>query len=68
MHQHSVLTSNRCGDYTVSVRAPIADPQGADTLCLKFESGGGRRAAAGIGRLPADALDGFLAMFAEQVP
>jgi hypothetical protein len=68
MRAHTVLTSNRCGDYTVSERAPIADPQSADTLCLKFESGGGHRAAAGIGRLPTDARDGFLAMFAEQVP
>jgi hypothetical protein len=68
MDAHAVLTSNRYGDYTVSVRAPIADPQGADTLCLKFETGGGRRAAAGIDRLPADALDRFLAMFAEQFP
>lgn len=68
MNAHAVLTSNRYGDYTESVSAPIADPQGADTLCLKFETGGGRRAAAGIDRLPTDALDGFLAMFAEQFP
>ena len=68
MRAHAVITSNRFGEYTVSVRAPVANPQGADTLCLKFETGGGRRAAAGINRLPADALDGFLAMFAEQFP
>jgi hypothetical protein len=68
MSAHAVITSNRYGDYTVSVRAPIANPQGADTLCLKFETGGGRRAAAGVNRLPADALEGFLAMFAEQFP
>ncbi|PTR14784.1 hypothetical protein C8R31_105143 [Nitrosospira sp. Nsp2] len=68
MSAHAVITSNRYGGYTVSVRAPITNPQGADTLCLKFETGGGRRAAAGINRLPADALEGFLAMFAEQFP
>lgn len=68
MSAHAVITSNRYGDYTVSVRAPIADPRGADTLCLKFQTGGGRRAAAGINRLPVDALDGFLSMFAEQFP
>jgi hypothetical protein len=68
MSAHAVITSNRYGDYTVSVRAPIANPQGADALCLKFETGGGRRAAAGINRLPGDGLDGFLAMFAEQFP
>ena len=42
MGAHAVITSNRLGDYTVSVRAPVANPQGADTLCLKFETGGGR--------------------------
>jgi hypothetical protein len=68
MRAHAVITSNRFGEYTISVRAPVANPQGADTLCLRFETGGGRRAAAGINRLPADALDGFLAMFAEQFP
>jgi len=42
----------RHGGYTVSVRAPIERPRGADALCLKFESGGGRQAAAGINWLP----------------
>jgi hypothetical protein len=68
MRAHAVITFNRYGDYTVSVRAPITDPEGADTLCLKFETGGGRKAAAGINRLPADALDRFLEMFSEQFP
>jgi hypothetical protein len=40
------------GGYTVSVRAPAENPHGADALCLKFETGGGRKAAAGINRLP----------------
>jgi hypothetical protein len=63
---HAVITSTRYGGYSVSVRAPIAKPEGADTLCMKFETGGGRKAAAGINRLPTDALDRFLATFAEQ--
>lgn len=63
---HAVITPTRYGDYSVSVRAPIAKPQGADTLCMKFETGGGRKAAAGINRLPIDSLDRFLAVFAEQ--
>src|SRR4030067_1700262 len=29
---HAILTINRHGDYTVSVRAPLIRPQGADTL------------------------------------
>ena len=48
---HALLVSGR-GGYTVSVRAPLENPRGADTLCLKFETGGGRQAAAGINRLP----------------
>jgi hypothetical protein len=63
---HAVITSGRHGDYSVSVRASKANPQGADTLCMKFETGGGRKAAAGINRLPTDSLDRFLALFAEQ--
>lgn len=60
---HAVLTSNLHGDFTVSVRAPIAKPQGADTLCLGYPTGGGRTGAAGINRLPAAGLDEFLASF-----
>ncbi|MBI5660082.1 MAG: acetyltransferase [Nitrosomonadales bacterium] len=63
---HAVFTLNRYGEYTVSVRAPIANPQGADTLCLMFDTGGGRTAAAGINRLPAGEMDRFLASFKEQ--
>jgi hypothetical protein len=63
---HAVITPTRYGDYSVSVRAPIAKPEGADTLCMKFETGGGRKAAAGINRLSTGALDRFLAIFAEQ--
>jgi hypothetical protein len=63
---HAVLTPNQYGDFTVSVRAPISTPLGADTLCLKFATGGGRRAAAGINRLPAVELERFLASFRAQ--
>ena len=42
----------RHGGYSVSVRAPLERPRGADALCLKFETGGGRQAAAGINWLP----------------
>lgn len=63
---HAVFTLNRHGDYTVSVRAPLAKPQGADVLCLKFDTGGGRTAAAGINRLPVGDMDHFLAAFRGQ--
>jgi hypothetical protein len=48
---HALLVSGH-GGYTVSVRAPLESPRGADTLCRQFETGGGRAAAAGINRLP----------------
>ncbi|MFN7085615.1 MAG: acetyltransferase [Burkholderiales bacterium] len=62
---HAVLV--RKGDaYTVSVRAPLARPLGADELCRKFATGGGRKAAAGINRLPAAELARFTAAFEQR--
>jgi len=59
---HAVLTRN--GDsYVVSVRAPKSRQSGADTLCLQFETGGGRAAAAGINALNEHDLDRFLESF-----
>ncbi len=62
-HAHAVLTHNRKGGFTVSVRAKLTAPQHADTLCIQFPSGGGRTGAAGINHLPKDKLDMFLAAF-----
>ena len=59
---HAILT-RRADGYTVSVRAPIAAPTGADELCRRFDSGGGRKAAAGINCLPDAYLDTFVAEF-----
>ncbi len=59
---HAILT-RRAGGYTVSVRAPLAAPTGADELCRRFDSGGGRKAAAGINCLPDAYLDAFVAQF-----
>lgn len=57
------LVSIMEGGYRVSVRAPRNNPEGADTLCRQFPTGGGRKAAAGINELPADQLDSFVASF-----
>jgi hypothetical protein len=59
----AVLTVRVQGDYTVSVRAPLANPYGADELCRQFVSGGGRVAAAGIDRLPHNRLMDFMHAF-----
>ncbi|MCX7142843.1 MAG: DHH family phosphoesterase [Proteobacteria bacterium] len=60
---HAVLTPDAHGSYTVSVRAPLDRPDGADALCRQFANGGGRKAAAGINRLPAAEVDDFLRRF-----
>ena len=59
---HAVLTQ-KAGGYLVSVRAPLNNKQGADTLCAQFETGGGRKGAAGINYLPEAELPRFLALF-----
>ena len=59
---HAILVQ-KDGGYTVSVRAPTANPAGADELCLKFETGGGRKGAAGINRLPQAEFDRFIEEF-----
>jgi single-stranded DNA-specific DHH superfamily exonuclease len=61
---HAVLTERPDGTYLVSVRAPLENKQGADTLCRQFPTGGGRGAAAGINALPADQLRAFIDAFA----
>jgi hypothetical protein len=59
---HAVLVT-KAGGYTVSVRAPVSNPQGADELCSRFESGGGRKGAAGINLLPQADFDAFVDAF-----
>jgi hypothetical protein len=59
---HAILT-RRSEGYTVSVRAPLAAPTGADELCRRFDSGGGRKAAAGINCLPDAKVEEFVAGF-----
>ncbi|WP_261885793.1 DHH family phosphoesterase [Vibrio pomeroyi] len=49
----AVLTQNQDGvSYMVSLRAPLSNRTGADEVCSSFETGGGRKAAAGINVLP----------------
>jgi len=57
---HAVITERANGCYLVSVRAPLSNKTGADELCMKFPTGGGRKAAAGINDLPADMLPEFI--------
>ena len=62
---HAILVERTDGTFLVGVRAPIARPYGADTLCLKF-SGGGRVAAAGINHLAPEDIECFFDTFEKQ--
>ncbi|WP_409433865.1 DHH family phosphoesterase [Litorimonas sp. RW-G-Af-16] len=59
---HAILTAQADG-YLVSIRAPINKREGADTLALQFETGGGRAAAAGINHLPDADVTRFIEAF-----
>ncbi len=60
---HAILTRLPEGGFLVSVRAPLARPDGADALCRQFPTGGGRKAAAGINALAEESYDPFLSAF-----
>ena len=60
---HALLTELAPGGYLVSVRAPLARPEGADALCRQFPTGGGRKAAAGINILAESDHERFVAAF-----
>ena len=60
---HALLVDMGDGHYRVSVRAPYSNKSGADELCREFESGGGRKAAAGINRLSRNKLTEFAKRF-----
>jgi len=60
---HALLIDMGDGGYRVSVRAPYNRKQGADQLCRQFDSGGGRKAAAGINHLTYNQLADFLQKF-----
>jgi len=63
---HALASTLPDGNYLVSVRAPLSNKTGADELCRQFESGGGRKAAAGINQLPPQELDKFSNAFIAQ--
>jgi hypothetical protein len=63
---HAVLAGRADGSHVVSVRAPQARPEGAHELCGRFSTGGGRRGAGGIDRLPQADFERFIAAFAER--
>jgi hypothetical protein len=63
---HALIMPNQDGSLRISVRAPLDARTGADTLCRRFPSGGGRAAAAGINQLPPAMQKQFLDDFTQQ--
>lgn len=63
---HAILTHKSDGSYLVSIRAPLKNTTGADTLARQFPTGGGRKAAAGINSLPREMLGSFIDKFEQQ--
>lgn len=59
---HAILTKMETG-YRISVRAPLSNRTGANELCNRFPTGGGRPAAAGVNALPDNMLGAFLDAF-----
>lgn len=60
---HALLSDIGNDNFQVSVRAPINRRNGADELCRQFDTGGGRKAAAGVNKLPLAELDRFKSAF-----
>ena len=60
---HALLVDMGNGGYRVSVRAPYSRKSGADELCRQFESGGGRKASAGINCLAHGLYQDFVYQF-----
>lgn len=63
---HALLSDIGGNNYQVSVRAPINRRDGADELCRQFDTGGGRKAAAGVNKLPTSELERFTEAFETQ--
>lgn len=57
---HAVFTINADDTFTVSLRAPLTNKQGAGDVCAHFPTGGGRAAAAGVNNLPKEMIASFI--------
>ncbi len=60
---HALVVANADGTERISIRAPLNNKTGADTLCRAFPTGGGRAGAAGINALPPDSFQDFCRAF-----
>lgn len=60
---HAVIRQKENNDYVISIRAPLNNKQGADSVASQFPTGGGRKTAAGINSLPKSMLGDFISAF-----
>lgn len=60
----AIVTQRPDNTWLASIRAPLNNRTGADALAMRFPTGGGRKAAAGINALPAVQLDEFVQLMA----
>ncbi len=59
----AIMTEQSGGDYVVSVRSGKPETHPAHRFCETFETGGGRKGAGGVNRLPAADVEHFAAKF-----
>lgn len=60
---HALVMKLPNGTFRISVRAPLTHKEGADEICMRFPTGGGRKAAAGINALPEAMFEDFIRAF-----
>lgn len=63
---HLILTPVDEQHYTVSIRAPLTNRSGANTVASKFATGGGRAGAAGINLLPVNEINDLISAMESQ--
>jgi hypothetical protein len=63
---HLILTEKADGDFLVSIRAPQNQLEGADEVASQFDTGGGRKGAAGINALPESQIPTLLALMEQR--
>jgi hypothetical protein len=59
----AVLTEKSDGSFVASIRSPRPHDRPADAFCSGFATGGGRRGAGGVNRLPASDVQEFATRF-----
>ena len=62
----AIVSHKTDGGFLVSLRVPRDSAVSAEAFCRQFPTGGGRKTAAGINHLPAEAFEGFVAAFETQ--